>query len=394
MSAISKLSALLLALSLALFAIGCGEEEATGDNDYINETVVYTYSAELNGYIVGVGLETMSADEFGALTYKERYERLGVYSGTSDEISIPSEHSGEQGTHPVVAVGAYAFYGCGAFSVTLPETVTELGAYAFAQSSISILNIGSDSAAATLTAMGDGCFSGASCLRALVLRGSGNAPTLPEQSGLSTYPTVCVAADRVNLFKADESWSDLENYIVPLSALKGEYILSSGKYYRYIGKASSVTLPTGITELMPHAFENNRTLTAFTANKELTVIGNNAFYNCKALSSVTLAVKDGSLTDIGASAFKNCTSLVTFTIPNGILLLNNHLFSNCEKLNVLVIERGSVLNAIYPNAFFGCKMLATVTYEGSETLWNDIEIMPEGNSCLLSARKTFEEVNS
>ena len=75
-------------------------------------------------------------------------------------------------------------------------------------------------------------------------------------------------------------------------------------------------------------------------------IGDDAFYYCTSLSSVTIG---NGVTSIGGSAFKNCTSLRSVAIGNGV-------------------------TSIGGSAFSGCKSLSDVYYIGSEEQWNAISI--------------------
>ncbi len=69
--------------------------------------------------------------------------------------------------------------------------------------------------------------------------------------------------------------------------------------------------------------------------KPVVRIGNQAFFQCAALTGVTIP---GSVTSIGFAAFNGCTGLATVTIPD----------------NVTSIEQG---------AFYGCTGLTSVTKE-------------------------------
>ena len=60
--------------------------------------------------------------------------------------------------------------------------------------------------------------------------------------------------------------------------------------------------------------------------KNVTSIGNNAFYNCTSLSSIT--IPDG-VTSIGNHAFYSCTSLSSITIPDGVPSIGNSAFDSC-----------------------------------------------------------------
>jgi hypothetical protein len=61
----------------------------------------------------------------------------------------------------------------------------------------------------------------------------------------------------------------------------------------------------------------------------VTSIGNQAFYNCRSLASITIG---SSVTSIGSNAFENCSSLASITFPNSVTSIGHHAFWNCASL--------------------------------------------------------------
>ena len=58
-------------------------------------------------------------------------------------------------------------------------------------------------------------------------------------------------------------------------------------------------------------------------------IGYNAFYNCVALTSVTIGT---CVTSIGSGAFSGCTSLTSIEIPDSVTNIGIYAFEDCERL--------------------------------------------------------------
>lgn len=80
----------------------------------------------------------------------------------------------------------------------------------------------------------------------------------------------------------------------------------------------------------------------------VTAIGDEAFYNCRGLTSIT--IPDG-VTSIGSSAFSGCSGLTSVTIPDSVTSIGTSAFSGCNKL-VEVINNSS-LNIVKGNRGFG-----------------------------------------
>ena len=96
----------------------------------------------------------------------------------------------------------------------------------------------------------------------------------------------------------------------------------------------------------------------------VTSIGNNAFYDCTSLTSVTIP---SSVTSIGEYAFYNCSSLTSVTIPNGVTSIGYRAFDNCTSLTSVTIPNS--VTSIGWDAFSGCSALTDVYYDGYGLDW-------------------------
>lgn len=244
------------------------------------------------------------------------------YNGNDAVVNIPSEINGT----PVTTIGNAAFRDSSVTSVTIPGSVTEIGANAFAGCTnlTSVNYIGGDWSKLTIQ--------------------SGN-------------PAVEDAAKDA----ANEQLFDFE-FILNNTAV---VVIS------YKGTAADVTIPSRykgkpVTVIDPVAFYNNSTVTSVTIPDSVTAIPDYAFGFCSQLTNISIP---NSVTFIGFSAFNSCTSLKSITLPSSLSTIQSYAFYNCGNLKTIRIPVS--VTSIGNYAFDVCPSLMTVTYPGSKTQWDD-----------------------
>lgn len=92
---------------------------------------------------------------------------------------------------------------------------------------------------------------------------------------------------------------------------------------------TSVTIPNSITTISGGAFEGCTGLISVTIPNSVTTIGNSAYDGCIGLISLTIA---NSVTSITMQAFYGCTGLTNLTIPNSVTSIGNASFYGCTGL--------------------------------------------------------------
>ena len=120
--------------------------------------------------------------------------------------------------------------------------------------------------------------------------------------------------------------------------------------------SGDLTIPNSVTEIGNGAFSECSLLNGkLTLSNKLTKIGDQAFMNCQALSG-NLTIPN-SVTEIGNQAFMNCNSLSgNLTIPNSVTEIGEGAFLNCSGFNADLILPEK-LKTIGANAFNGCYRL-------------------------------------
>lgn len=91
-------------------------------------------------------------------------------------------------------------------------------------------------------------------------------------------------------------------------------------------------------------------------------IGNNAFADCRRLTSITIL---DSVTSIGYEAFKSCSSLTSINIPDGVTSIEFSAFSGCSSLTSINIPDG--VTSIGRSAFSSCSSLTSINIPDSVT---------------------------
>ena len=98
---------------------------------------------------------------------------------------------------------------------------------------------------------------------------------------------------------------------------------------------------------------------AIIEGKTVTSIGNEAFRDCKSLTSITIG---NGVTSIGGNAFLFC-SLTSITIPDSVTSIEGGAFLGCTSLTSITIPDS--VTSIGRKAFYACTSLTAVTFLGA-----------------------------
>lgn len=94
----------------------------------------------------------------------------------------------------------------------------------------------------------------------------------------------------------------------------------------------------------------------------VTTIGENAFYSCNALKSVTVG---DNVESVLQGAFYNCAALEQIVLPNTVTTLEDWVFAYCYALKSAVLPDG--ITAIGNDLFAGCGLLDSIDIPESVT---------------------------
>ena len=119
---------------------------------------------------------------------------------------------------------------------------------------------------------------------------------------------------------------------------------------------TSITIPSGVTNIGMYAFYQCTNLTGITIPSTVTSIENYAFYKCSSLTNITIP---SSVTSIGSNAFYDCINLEEVVLPNTISSLTMAMFRGCRKL--VSINIPTSCNVIPQNFLYQCTSLTKIT---------------------------------
>ena len=273
----------------------------------------------------------------------------------------------------VKKIGDAAFSGCESLtSIVIPTSVTEIGETAFSDcSSLTSITI-----PPSVTKIGESAFSDCSSLTSISIPSSVTKIGDWAFSYCSNITSIAVSKDNkvydsregcnaIIHTKSNTLISGCKNTIIPTSITQIVKSAFSGCY-----SLTSISIPPSVTKIGEGAFSDCSSLTSIAVSKDnkvydsregcnaiihtksntlisgckntiiptsITQIGEEAFYYCSSLTSITIPP---SVTEIGEGAFSECSSLTSITIPPSVTEIGNWAFSGCNSLSEVRIPKG------------------------------------------------------
>ena len=288
-----------------------------------------------NGVMPGGPLTACAADE----SYQEGSDSLCSYKKYSDHIEISSFKSTDMDTLtvpdtidglPVTVIGIYAGQICKMRTLTLPDTLKEIGPYCFSNCpNLTTLNIPDSVEIISFRAFED-CTSLATI----------NFPDHLVKTGSFTFD--------------DTPWLTAQRQTNPLVIINGAVI--DGRTC-----TGDVVIPSNVKYVASGTFSRNDKITSCVVPSGVSEITDDMFFYCSNLKSVEL---------------KGCTSLGIMT------------FSYCNQLTD--IKLSGKLTKIDGYAFADSSATATITFRASEAKWNAVD-KPSNDPFLQRAHMIFDE---
>ena len=157
--------------------------------------------------------------------------------------------------------------------------------------------------------------------------------------------------------------------LASVSMLHASDISVGGIWYLFddSNKAAIVTCRGGFGSTYDNEYSGSviipETVTWRNTTYTVTSIGNEAFYGCTGLTSITIP---NTITSIGQMAFYNCSSLTSLTIPNSVTSIGMCTFYGCSLLPSVTIPES--VTSIRERAFDNCPALTSVTINSDRVM--------------------------
>ena len=167
-------------------------------------------------------------------------------------------------------------------------------------------------------------------------------------------------AEKTGVCGDNLTWRLTDNGVLTISG--------TGPWADYLGPTSAwsttvveARIQSGVTTIGDDAFYNCQEMTSISIPSTVTKIGDSAFQWCGKLQSVSIP---SSVTELGEHAFARCSSLTSIKIPASVIKIGRWAFANCNNLRSVTILNGTV--TLYDYIFDGCPSDLTIyCFKGS-----------------------------
>ena len=115
--------------------------------------------------------------------------------------------------------------------------------------------------------------------------------------------------------------------------------------FHFCSSLSNIAISDSVTSIGNNAFSDCRSLTDIVIPDSVTNIGDAAFCGCKSLR--TIVIPD-SVTSIGNNAFCDCSSLSNLVLPDSVTCIGGGAFSGCLLLEYISIPKNVICLNVNP----------------------------------------------
>ncbi len=311
------------------------------------------------------------------------------YKGNLTEVTIPEKVNDSGTDYTVTEIGKEAFRLSGITSITIPASVNSIGKGAFGicqdltsvtfekDSKLKTIGEGafyptaitSITIPASVTSIGNDAFCHCSSLKSVTFAEGSQLETIGDNAFASTFIQSITIPKSVNSIGASafywvniliyegDAGNEKDTWGAKFRNIKSDpngFIFGNDsqgnpiKLLAYIGDKTEITIPASVITIEEWAFRGSG-ITSITIPASVTSIGNEAFYYCQSLKTVTFA-DNSELATIGNGAFL-VSGITSITIPASVTSIGDYAFEFCQSLNSVTFADASELATIGDGAF-------------------------------------------
>lgn len=184
--------------------------------------------------------------------------------------------------------------------------------------------------------------------------------------------------DSIEITGFDNSVSD----VVISSEIEGLPVTAISVGAFYLSTITSIEVPDSVTSIGEMAFLGCTSLKSVKLSTGVAKIDKNAFGSCSALQEIQVAKDNPNFSSLNGVLYsKKQDTLViypaaktdaAYIIPSGVTSVAMYAFSENPYLETLTIPNSLI--KVGDSAFYNCKNLRAVSYNGTEEEWNQITI--------------------
>lgn len=234
------------------------------------------------------------------------------YTGSDTVLTIPSVID----NYTVTSIGSSAFSCSNIEKITIPDSVTSIGYFAFGE----CRELTDVVISGSITSIGNSVFYNCECLKNI------NIPEGVTSIGAGAF----------------SQCSSLESIVIPASVM----LIGDNAFYccrvltsilvddnnQNYSSLNGVLFNKNMTELIKYPMGNARE--SYTIPDDVTCINSYAFEFCGSLTSITIP---NSVTSINPFAFYFCEGLTNVTVPDSVTIIDNGAFGACSSLAEIII---------------------------------------------------------
>ena len=277
----------------------------------------------------------------------------GSYVCTTGQLRVGSDLSS---TYTISSGGVVDDGDSCTGAVVIPEGVTAIGGSAFEDSSLASITL-----PASVREIGSRAFNGATALTSITIPAG-----VISIDGNAFKNTTALTSISVN--PANPSFTSIDGMLFNKE-------VTTLIQYSVAKRATSITIPAGVTTIGRQAFSGATFLTSITMQPGVTTIELGAFNGMTSLSDIT--IPEG-VTTIGSQAFGSASALTSVTIPASVTSIGDFSFDQASALKDVYFFGNAPVLGDDPFAStasgFKAHISATATGFGTAPTWNGLAL--------------------